>query len=280
MLTQHLALTVEKDGLIDPADLTRIAAALQKQVTRDFAPIWKTSATVSAFTRLKDVPLGYWPVIVVADVKDAAGYHEDQNGQPFALVEAGPSWSLTASHETLEMIADPFGKRLVAGQSPDPKKGRVQFLVEVCDPSEDEAFSYTVNGVRVSDFYTPNFFDPVASPGVRYSFTGAIDKPRKVLRGGYLSWHDPRTNHWYQETYFGSKPEIRDLGRFDAKFRNFRAFTDYHTPQTQDLARLGDKSAMFKAAAQSFSESEAATNSQAESWLQDIKKLRANGGQG
>jgi len=67
-------------------------------------------------------------VIIVADVKGAAGVHLDRNGQPFALVEYGQGWwSLTASHETLEMLADPWGNRLIAGNSPKPDQGRVEF---------------------------------------------------------------------------------------------------------------------------------------------------------
>jgi len=63
----------------------------------------------------------------------------------------------------------------------------VQFLVEACDPSEATEFAYTANGILVSDFYSVRFFDPVAARGVRYSFTGAIRRPREVIRGGYLS---------------------------------------------------------------------------------------------
>src|SRR5262249_16165419 len=67
---------------------------------------------------------------------------------------------------------------------------RVTYLVEVCDPSEAGENGYQVNGVLVSDFYTPNFFDPVAADGVRYSFTGAVEAPLTVLPGGYISWQD------------------------------------------------------------------------------------------
>ena len=45
----------------------------------------------------------------------------------------------------------------------------------------------------VSDFYTPDFFDPVPVSSVRYSFTGAIKSPRTVLKDGYISW--PRSDH-------------------------------------------------------------------------------------
>jgi hypothetical protein len=111
------------------------------------------------------------------------------------------------------MLADPFGKRFVASQSIMPGQGRVKFLVEVCDPSEAEAFAYSINGVVVSDFYTPQYFDPVKNPAVRYSYTGAVKAPRQVLKGGYLSWMVPETTEWFQATFFGPKLVFKKLGK-------------------------------------------------------------------
>jgi hypothetical protein len=231
MLTLNLALVSEIQDH-DPADLATVAAALQRQAIRDFAPIWnQEGATVDAFPTLEDVPVGYWPMIVVADVQNAAGFHEDDNGQPFALIEMSDSWSLTASHEMLEMIADPWGSRLVPGRSIKEDQGRVEYLVEVCDPSEADAFAYTVNDVLVSDFYSPRFFDPEPVSGVRYSFTGAITAPRQVLRGGYLSWRDPVSDDWWQQIWFqGDAPTFRNLGPLDAaQFSSPREFIDQKT---------------------------------------------------
>lgn len=213
MLPVHLGLVSESKSL-SARELTRTAAALQKQVARDYSPIWSVNATVSAFANLDDVPGGYWPVVVMDDINTpgAAGVHQDKNGQPFALVQYSASWSLTASHETLEMLTDPFGNRLVSGQSPKKGQGRVEFLVEVADPCEDASFAYTANGVTVSDFITPSYYDPVPTASARYSFTGAIKGPRQVLRGGYISWHDPVSDHWFQEVWFDAKPAFRDLG--------------------------------------------------------------------
>src|SRR5262245_52778329 len=204
---------VSESSSISFSELMRVSAALQKQAVRDLSPIWEISATVDPFHKLEDVPLGYWPLIIRDDIGfDAAGIHLDKDNQPFALVTSGEGWSLTASHETLEMLVDPFGNRLVAGDSPKPDQGRVEFLVEVCDPSEATEFGYTVNGITVSDFYTPAYFDPVRAQGVRYSFTGAIREPRQVLRGGYLSWHEPISDHWWQLVFFGQSAQFRDLG--------------------------------------------------------------------
>ena len=96
------------------------------------------------------------------------------------------NWSLRASHECLEMLADPFGDRMIPGPSIERGEGRVSYLVEVCDPPESEEFAYTVNDVLASDFITPSFYDPVTVPGVRYSFTGAVKRPRQVLEAAAL----------------------------------------------------------------------------------------------
>ena len=229
MLSINLALVSEVEGH-EPSDVARVGAALSRQATRDFAPIWNMEgATVDPFPTLEDVPVGYWPMIVVEDVQDAAGVHLDKDGQPFALIEMSDSWSLTASHEALEMLADPWGNRLIPGRSIKPDQGRVAYLVEVCDPSEAAEFGYTVNDILVSDFYTPRFFDPTGSPSTRYSFTGAITEPRTVLRGGYISWQDPVSDHWWQQTWFENEKEYRDLGVFDAQAASIRAWIDSQT---------------------------------------------------
>src|SRR5690242_14689929 len=145
MLPVQVAL-VPQTTQADIADVTHVAAALQKQAARDLAPIWGVTATVDPFPDLRSVPVGYWPVIIVDDVKDAGGYHLDKNGHPYALVEYSASWSLTASHETIEMLCDPWGRRIAAGRSPKRGQGQVEFLVEACDPCEAAEFAYTING--------------------------------------------------------------------------------------------------------------------------------------
>jgi hypothetical protein len=162
---------------------------------------------------MKSVPLGYWPIIIMDKLDDpnAAGYHTDKHHQPYSLIENDETWQLTCSHEMCEMLVDPYGNKLASAGSPDPKQGKVNFLVEVCDPCEDPSFSYSINGILMSDFYTPSFFDPQAVPGVRYSFTGAVTKPGEVLKNGYISWQDPKTGNWFQSTFFGAKPVIKPV---------------------------------------------------------------------
>src|ERR1700758_5767709 len=99
-LIRQLAL-VSESTQIPRGDVLKVSAALQKQATRDLAPIWEISATVDAFAVLEDVPDGYWPMIVMDDIgfPGAAGIHLDRDGQPFALISASPdlhTWALAA----------------------------------------------------------------------------------------------------------------------------------------------------------------------------------------
>jgi hypothetical protein len=239
-MVAHLALVSDGQD-IDITMLTRVAAALQTQVTRDFGPIWGINATVDPFARLQDVPVGHWPIIIRRQIGNprALGFHQTRQGQPFALVKLTQSWSLTASHETLEMLADPSGTRVFSGPSLAPDQGRVQYILEVCDPCEDVQYSYRVNGVLVSDFYTPDFMGPaVACP--HYSFTGAIEEPLSILPGGYISWFDPESQHVFQQTWFGgSAPQIVDLSDTSGRLepgQSLRDFVDRNTdvPPLQD----------------------------------------------
>jgi len=192
---RHVALTT-LTARVDLAELAEVAAALQNQATRDLGPIWRVAATVDAFAH-DQVPVGYWPIFVQDHLPHASGAHLTGQGQPYALVQYGPTWSLTASHECMEMLVDPSGMMTKPGPAIMPNQGRVEYLVEVCAPCESVSFAYSINGVTVSDFYTPHYFDPVLASGVRYSFRGEITGPRQILPEGNLAW---RTSDglWHQ----------------------------------------------------------------------------------
>jgi hypothetical protein len=147
-------------------------------------------------------------------------------------VQADDQWQLTASHETLEMLADPFGNRTIAGspppQAPRPISGlrRVTYLVEVCDPCEDPQFAYGVNGQQLSDFITPHYYDPNGATGTLYSFRGNVKGPHTVLEAGYVSFGDPVTNQWYQILVVNGQTQVRDLGKLSRNGRSLRETID------------------------------------------------------
>jgi hypothetical protein len=80
MFPRFLAL-VSETARVSGSELARVAAALNKQATRDITQLWGVQASVDAFSDLEDVPLGYWPMIVRDDIgfPGAAGIHLDAN---------------------------------------------------------------------------------------------------------------------------------------------------------------------------------------------------------
>lgn len=229
MLTQHIALVPETTE-VSLDELHQVSAAISMQVTRDFAKIWSVEATVDPFANSSLVPVGYWKItILTSDSPGDAGFHTALNKQPAAFVKYASDWSLRASHEVLEILADPYGNKKYAGPSVRNDASLVEYLVEVCDPCE--RVSYEINGTEVADFCTPPYYDAQAAPGTRYSFTGAIKKPREVLAGGYLTWQDPATNLMWQLQYFGDQPRVVQVEGDAMGSRSLRELVDLITRQ-------------------------------------------------
>ena len=214
----------DKTGKISPDLLQAAAAALNIQVTRDLTQFWNVQATVRYLPDPTSIPAGVWPVFLVKSLPPGeGGFHMDQHNQPYAKVIASPSsneWTVDASHETIEMLIDPYGNRLQTSTSITITGGKIVdgtaqfgYLVVGCDPCEADQYTYPIAGIAVSDFITPHFYDPVVTTGTRYSFTGAILKPRQILPGGYISWVNPATNQLQQLLYVDpGPPKIVTLG--------------------------------------------------------------------
>lgn len=273
MILQHVAL-VSLSKKISAQRLASVGAALQKQATRDLGPIWGVKATVDAFPHINSVPVGYWPIIIKDKIDDptAAGYHTDKHGQPFALVAYSEDWPITCSHEMLEMLVDPFGNRLFTSDSIMQGQGRAQYLVEVCDPSEDDEFAYSINGERVSDFYTPDYFDPVAAGNVRYSYTGFIKKPKEVLKNGYLSWYLPEKKEWWQASKFSKSIKYENISGDMSRINGatIRAKVDRLSLMKRQQIRVSEESRLQSKAKVKQAARDAQFN--AKHWMEEINR--------
>ena len=212
----NVALVADTPKISD-AELKRVEAALQTRLRRDLAPTWEISATLQSYRDARKIG-DAWPVLIREDIQapGAASYHAQRKGMPYTMVLYGPDWPFMASHDLLEMLIDPQGNRLENGPDPRPRRQKhlVNYLVEVCDPCAPATNGYDIDGLRMADFCLPDYYSRTKKNG-RYSFTGAISKPFEVLQGGYSSWRDIETNHWWRTTYFGSKPQYQDLGVFE-----------------------------------------------------------------
>jgi len=176
---------------------------LQTQVDRDFAPIWSIGAKLE-FCRKNGAPppAGSWWLAVLDDTDqaNAVGYHDvTPQGLPLGKVfartdaESGHIWTITASHELLEMLADPWMNRCCLGLV----SGNYKILAyEVCDPCEDDGFGYKIGQTLVADFITPAWFEENSTDG-QFDFCGFIKKPLEILPGGYIGAYEP--NHGWSQ---------------------------------------------------------------------------------
>jgi hypothetical protein len=234
----HVALIADP-STVDPNYANEVAGALNEQVQADFAPVWHVRATVAAYPT--GGGFGTWNVQVLADINEpgALGYHSDANNVPYSVVQYDESWPATASHEVLEMLADPFGNRMHAARLPlgvevdyehfglPHSSSRVHYLVEVADPCE--AGAYEVGGVMLSDFLLPSWYRTNPLLASAYSHTGTCSDPREVAPGGYVSFSTPDGSWWQVFSSRSGRLSYRSLGKFSRQeFSSLREFTDHH----------------------------------------------------
>jgi hypothetical protein len=229
---------VDTTGKINPELVQAAAAALNVQVTRDLPQFWPVQATVQYLPHARKIPSGVWPVQLVASLPPGeGGFHLTKHNQPYAKVIATPdddSWTIDASHETIEMLVDPSGNRMqssiaieISGDGVVDGTGEFNYLVEACDPCEANGFGYSIQGLVVSDFLTPHYYDPVVTPGTRYSFKGSLTAPRQMLRGGYISYVDEATDEWMQILWVNPGPPVYNkLGPAPSGAKSMRLWVD------------------------------------------------------
>jgi hypothetical protein len=215
---------------LDPRLVQAAVVAFNLHVTQDLPRVWSgIQATVTYLPDPNHLPAGVWPVGLVATLPNAVGgeggVHSDPNNQPCAQVIASPtddSWTVDASHEILEMLVDPYGNNMQTSQSIviaadgsiQDGGGLFNYLVEACDPCEAQACAYVLNGVAVSDFVTPNYYDAYPTSGMSYTFKGAIPAPRRLAPGGYISFINLAVNIWQQIRWLDPTlpPQLINLG--------------------------------------------------------------------
>ncbi|MEY2931423.1 MAG: hypothetical protein RL033_2172 [Pseudomonadota bacterium] len=183
-------IVISNQSRVTDTEVRRVVAAIQKQVDRDFFPLWGWRAKLVLGPRRRK---GAMHIILRNSSHDGyAGYHLI-NGVPEAEVFTHAAnrtpladWQPTLSHEVLEMIADP-GVNLYARGHVRYRGHRHVGLVayEVCDPVQ--ANLYRIDGVQVSDFVTPEWFEPERKRGsLKFSYRESVKAPFALADGGYI----------------------------------------------------------------------------------------------
>ena len=182
-----IAITNASTCLTD-AQVAAAIPALQRQVTVDFRAYWDVDCQLTFLPRGAASPDGWWQISVTdnPDQAGALGYHElTSRGTPLGKVfagldlQSGGSWTVTLSHELLEMLADPWINWCAQGTD-----GKI-YALEVCDAVEADKLGYEIDGVLVSTSSLPSWFEPTHAD--RVDFKRRIAKPLELAAGGYIS---------------------------------------------------------------------------------------------
>jgi hypothetical protein len=178
------------------------AAAIQRQIQSPQFLQWPGTqpGRVVAVTDVSKIPADCAPVYIQDDIKRAGleGFHVTQQNQlPYAYVLSDGCWSMTASHESLELLIDPTGNLTLRAPSVQDSTRNVLYLVEVCDPVNDPANAIASGPAQVCDFYLPSYFDAAAVPGKAYSANSLLTAPLQILAGGYVVFQEAN-GLWYQ----------------------------------------------------------------------------------
>ncbi len=171
------------------AELSKAIAAAGKQLAEHIAPIW------GPVPALEFVPRGgtSTPGAMLAKVSDtpdqpgAAGYHaEGPDGNPYIKVftfegastlKGADALSVTITHENAELTVDAPANEWVDGPDADYAK-------EIGDPVEGD--TYEIDGVSVSNFVYPAYFDPQANPNSKFDYLEKLKAPFTMTPRGYL----------------------------------------------------------------------------------------------
>lgn len=196
-------------------DLDALIGALQKFVDEHVVPVWGTRAKLiktHGFVR------GCWAMVFLdhADHAHSLAYHDvTPDGFPQAKVFVKTTLnnkklvSVSASHELVEMLVDP-SINLVTMK----KDSKLVYGYEAADPVED--LDFPVNGIRMTDFVYPAYFEAFHKPGtVQFDHLNQIKKPFQIHAGGYQGIY--KNGKWTQA--FGSPSKKKRFAREDRRGR-------------------------------------------------------------
>ncbi|MGQ0764240.1 MAG: hypothetical protein ACT4OZ_01070 [Gemmatimonadota bacterium] len=195
---------VDNHSNVQRNELREVIAVMNRQIERDFTPIWGLSAQViirSGERALKVPPDGRLAHIHLTTTGEALGYHiEEQSGIPAGFVMTDLSektrsalpwltWTVALSHEVLELVADPFLNLLAKGPHPQFER-EVFHYREICDPVQGG--TYEIGGVSVSNFVLPHYYNAVGQKGLRNDYLDEGVKAFRWMNHGYIGFWDPR----------------------------------------------------------------------------------------
>jgi hypothetical protein len=201
-----------------------VVKALQKQVDDHFARAWGITAKLafirgemageSAEIMMQNCSSahGAWWLVLLdnSDMAGFRGYHAvTLEGRPIGKVftendhRYGREWTMSASHELLEMLVDPSLNLTVF--RPNDNGGGQLYSYEICDPCDADKYVIEVDKERVwvSNFVYPEWFEEFRRQDGKTTFmydpSSTVSAPFELRPGGYVNVLDiPTGTGWRQ----------------------------------------------------------------------------------
>ncbi len=206
------------------SQLPILANALSLQANRDFFGEWGIGCKLYYTPTGKNPTAGHWVLGLFDDSTQAGalGFHDiDGQGNPLGKVFVkttladGQKVEVTASHELLEILADPDVN--LSGQD-----GTKFWAYEVCDAVENIEYAVTIpagwvgagTSVAVSNFVLPSYWEGFRTTGP-FDFLQKLTAPLTLTPGGYMSYLDLNSpsQGWIQVTARGLSADAKVKAR-------------------------------------------------------------------
>lgn len=183
---------VNDSTLLPQGEAQKIVSAVQTQIARDFAPVYKQTARVTLAEKGAAISDAAWRLYLFDDAPGVLlGFHTTSaTGVPQARVYVNKAVrdnqpvSVVVSHEVLEMLANPYVNKTYLVEDGDDVTA---FMYEVSDAVQNAKCGYDIGGVKVSDFVYPAWFDRYSAQNQKkFSHNDCVTRPLEIANRGYM----------------------------------------------------------------------------------------------
>ena len=203
-------------ALVTDDEVKTAVAALQTQVHRDFAPAWGIDAELTFVDKGSEPAAGSWWLVIDDDSEypGVLAYHTlTAEGLPQVkisvkhAVQAHWAWTMAASHDLMEMLANPMLNLTVFDAADNGTTGKL-YVREICDPVSSPEYTYKIDGVVVSNFVFPSWFESFRKKGSsQFDYGNFLKSPFELGKGAYMTVFDVKEGSGWRAVFSQEKPK-------------------------------------------------------------------------
>jgi hypothetical protein len=212
-----------KSSVVSDDQTKQMAAAIDYQLRYHVAPKWSRLPWTVYFSGKNSFVPGASILNLVDNIPeapDAMGYHsENSDGSffgnigvktvPGTVLTGRDSVSTVVSHEAIELYGDATVNRWADSD------GGMSYPVELCDAVQSGF--YAINGVSVSNFLLPAWFDNFKTSPAQFDYLNTLSAPFTLAPQGYTVVRNQGTG---ETQVWGEKPPWKNTVRTSLRVRS------------------------------------------------------------